>query len=116
VTSQLDYDMGEDNIHVGPSDHIPWLEDRKWCHIRMEGETFGGVPLNLEMKLEVWDSPNSAGVVIDAVRCCKLALEHGIKGPLLAPSSYFMKSPPKQFSDDQARESTEDFIRRYGRE
>jgi len=115
VTSQLDYDIGEDNIHVGPSDHIPWLEDRKWCHIRMEGETFGGVPLNLELKLEVWDSPNSAGVVIDAVRCCKLALEHGIKGPLLAPSSYFMKSPPKQFSDDQARQMTDDFIRQYGR-
>jgi myo-inositol-1-phosphate synthase len=115
VTSQLDYDLGEGNVHVGPSDHIPWLEDRKWCHIRMEGETFGGVPLNLELKLEVWDSPNSAGVVIDAVRCCKLALEHGIKGPLLAPSSYFMKSPPKQFSDDQARQMTDDFIRQYGR-
>ncbi|MDA0711954.1 MAG: inositol-3-phosphate synthase [bacterium] len=116
VTSQLDYDMGENNVHVGPSDHIPWLEDRKWCQIRMEGETFGGVPLNLELKLEVWDSPNSAGVVIDAVRCCKLALEHGLKGPLLAPSSYFMKSPPKQFSDDQARQMTDDFIRQYGRE
>jgi len=115
VTSQLDYDMGEDNVHVGPSDHIPWLKDRKWCHIRMEGETFGGVPLNMELKLEVWDSPNSAGVVIDAVRCCRLALDHGIKGPLLAPSSYFMKSPPKQFSDDQAREMTDDFITRYGK-
>ena len=114
VTSQLDYDLGEDNIHVGPSDHIPWLEDRKWCHIRMEGETFGGVPLNLELKLEVWDSPNSAGVVIDAVRLCKLALNHGLKGPLMGPSSYLMKSPPKQFSDDQAREMTSDFIRQYG--
>ena len=115
VTSQLDYDMGANNIHVGPSDHIPWLEDRKWCHIRMEGETFGGVPLNLELKLEVWDSPNSAGVVIDAVRCCKLALDHGLKGPLTEPSSYFMKTPPKQFSDDRAREMVEDFILRYGR-
>ena len=114
VTSQLDYDLGEDNIHVGPSDHIPWLEDRKWCHIRMEGETFGGVPLNLELKLEVWDSPNSAGVVIDAVRLCKLALNHGLKGPLMGPSSYLMKSPPRQFSDDQAREMTSDFIRQYG--
>ena len=115
VTSQLDYDLGEENIHVGPSDHIPWLEDRKWCHIRMEGETFGGVPLNLELKLEVWDSPNSAGVVIDAVRLCKLGLNHGLKGPLVGPSSYLMKSPPKQFSDDQAREMTDDFIRQYGR-
>ena len=115
VTSQLDYDMGASNIHVGPSDHIPWLEDRKWCHIRMEGETFGGVPLNLELKLEVWDSPNSAGVVIDAVRCCKLALDHGLKGPLPEPSSYFMKTPPKQFSDDRAREMVEDFILRYGK-
>ena len=115
VTSQLDYDLGKDNVHVGPSDYVPWLEDRKWCHIRMEGETFGGVPLNLELKLEVWDSPNSAGVVIDAVRCCRLALDHGLKGPLLAPSSYFMKSPPKQYSDDQARELTDDFITRYGK-
>ena len=115
VTSQLDYNMGEENVHVGPSDHVPWLEDRKWCHIRMEGETFGGVPLNLELKLEVWDSPNSAGVVIDAVRCCKLGLEHGLKGPLSGPSSYFMKSPPEQFSDDEAREMVEDFILQYGR-
>ena len=116
VTSQLDYDLGEDNVHVGPSDHVPWLGDRKWCHIRMEGETFGGVPLNLELKLEVWDSPNSAGVVIDAVRCCKLALNNGVKGPLSAPSSYFMKTPPKQFSDDQARQMVEDFIKEYARE
>jgi myo-inositol-1-phosphate synthase len=115
VTSQLDYDLGEGNVHVGPSDHIPWLEDRKWCNIRMEGETFGGVPLNLELKLEVWDSPNSAGVVIDAVRCCKLALDHGLKGPLLGPSSYFMKTPPQQFNDDQCREMVEDFIKQYGK-
>ena len=110
VTSQLDYDLGDDNVHVGPSDHIPWLEDRKWCHIRMEGETFGGVPLMAELKLEVWDSPNSAGVVIDAVRCCKLALDHGIKGPLPGPSAYFMKSPPIQHSDDEARQLVEGFI------
>ena len=114
VTSQLDYDLGPDNVHVGPSDYVPWLTDRKWCHIRMEGETFGGVPLNLELKLEVWDSPNSAGVVIDGVRCCKLALNHGLKGPLLGPSAYFMKSPPHQFSDDVAREMVEDFIKQYG--
>jgi myo-inositol-1-phosphate synthase len=114
VTSQLDYDLGSDNVHVGPSDYVPWLTDRKWCHIRMEGETFGGVPLNLELKLEVWDSPNSAGVVIDAVRCCKLALDHGLKGPLQGPSAYFMKSPPHQFSDDLAREMVEGFIKQYG--
>ena len=111
VTSQLDYDMGADNIHVGPSDHIPWLDDRKWCYIRMEGRTFGDVPLNLECKLEVWDSPNSAGVVIDAVRCCKLALDKGISGSLVAPSSYFMKSPPVQYTDDQAHVMTEEYIR-----
>jgi len=110
VTSQLDYDMGEGNIHVGPSDHIPWLDDRKWCYIRMEGRTFGDVPLNLECKLEVWDSPNSAGVVIDAVRCCKLALDRGISGSLTAPSSYFMKSPPIQYTDDKAHALTEEFI------
>ena len=115
VTSQLDYDLGPDNVHVGPSDHVPWLKDQKWCHIHMEGETFGGVPLKLELKLEVWDSPNSAGVVIDAVRCCKLALEHGLKGPLPGPSSYFMKSPPQQFKDELAREMVEDFILQYGR-
>jgi len=110
VTSQLDYDLGPANIHVGPSDHVPWLEDRKWCHIRMEGRTFGDVPLNLELKLEVWDSPNSAGVVIDAIRCCKLALDRGISGELVAPSSYFMKSPPIQYTDDEARRLTEEFI------
>ena len=110
VTSQLDYDMGADNIHVGPSDYVPWLEDRKFCHIRMEGRTFGDVPLNLELKLEVWDSPNSAGVVIDAIRCCKLALDRGLSGAIVAPSSYFMKSPPIQYSDDEARLKTEAFI------
>ncbi|MGH2461398.1 MAG: inositol-3-phosphate synthase [Chloroflexota bacterium] len=111
VTSQLDYDLGKDNVHVGPSDHVPWLEDRKWCYIRMEGRTFGDVPLNLELKLEVWDSPNSAGVVIDAVRCAKLALDRKLAGPLLAPSAYFMKSPPKQFTDAKARQLVEEFIR-----
>jgi myo-inositol-1-phosphate synthase len=110
VTSQLDYDLGPGNIHVGPSDYVPWLEDRKWCQLRMEGRTFGDVPLNLELKLEVWDSPNSAGVVIDAIRCCKLALDRGISGELIAPSSYFMKSPPVQYTDDEARRLTEEFI------
>ena len=110
VTSQLDYDMGADNIHVGPSDYVPWLADRKFCHIRMEGRTFGDVPLNLELKMEVWDSPNSAGVVIDALRCCKLALDRGLSGAIVAPSSYFMKSPPIQYSDDEARLRTEAFI------
>ncbi|MFP3975188.1 MAG: inositol-3-phosphate synthase [Chloroflexota bacterium] len=110
VTSQLDYDMGPGNIHVGPSDYVPWLEDRKWCYIRMEGRTFGDVPLNLEAKLEVWDSPNSAGVVIDAVRCCKLAREQGTSGTLIGPSAYFMKSPPIQYTDDEARTMTEQFI------
>ncbi|MFO7681620.1 MAG: inositol-3-phosphate synthase [Chloroflexota bacterium] len=110
VTSQLPYDMGAENVHVGPSDYVPWLTDRKWCHIRMEGRAFGNVPLNLELKLEVWDSPNSAGVMIDAARCAKLALDRGIGGPLVAPSSYFMKSPPQQFTDDEARQMTEDFI------
>ena len=110
VTSQLPYELGEENVHVGPSDYVPWLTDRKWCHIRMEGRAFGNVPLNLELKLEVWDSPNSAGVIIDAVRCAKLALDRGIGGPLVAPSSYFMKTPPKQFTDDVARQMTEDFI------
>jgi myo-inositol-1-phosphate synthase len=110
VTSQLDYEMPAADIHVGPSDYIPWLLDRKWCHIRMEGTTFGNVPLNLELKLEVWDSPNSAGVVIDAIRCCKLALDRGISGALIGPSSYFMKSPPKQFTDDRARAMVEEFI------
>ena len=111
VTSQIPYDIGEDNIHVGPSDYVPWLTDRKWCHIRMEGRAFGDVPLNLELKLEVWDSPNSAGVVIDAVRCAKIALDRGISGPLLEPSSYFMKSPPVQYTDDVAHQKVEEFIK-----
>ena len=110
VTSQLDYKLNEDDIHVGPSDYVPWLTDRKWCHIRMEGRTFGDVPLNIEAKLEVWDSPNSAGVVIDAIRCCKLAMNRGLKGALVAPSSYFMKSPPIQYTDDEARNMVEQFI------
>jgi myo-inositol-1-phosphate synthase len=110
VTSQLDYQLDPDDIHVGPSDYVPWLHDRKFCHIRMEGRTFGDVPLNLELKLEVWDSPNSAGVVIDAIRCCKLALDRGLKGALEAPSAYFMKSPPVQYTDDQAHQMVEEFI------
>jgi len=110
VTSQLDYKLDPDDIHVGPSDYVPWLTDRKFCHVRMEGQTFGDVPLNLELKLEVWDSPNSAGVVIDAIRCCKLALEQGLKGALVGPSSYFMKSPPIQYTDDEARRMVEEFI------
>ena len=110
VTSQLPYDMGADNVHVGPSDYVPWLTDRKWCHIRIEGRAFGDVPLQMELKLEVWDSPNSAGVVIDAVRCAKLALDRGIGGPLTAPSSYFMKSPPVQFTDDEAHRLVQEFI------
>jgi myo-inositol-1-phosphate synthase len=110
VTSQLDYQLDPDNIHVGPSDYVPWLQDRKFCHIRMEGRTFGDVPLNLELKLEVWDSPNSAGVVIDAIRCCKLALDRKLKGALEAPSAYFMKSPPVQYTDDQAHQMVEEFI------
>jgi len=110
VTSQLPYDLGDENVHVGPSDYVPWLTDRKWCHIRMEGRAFGDVPLQLEMKLEVWDSPNSAGVVIDAVRCAKLALNRGLSGPLPAPSAYFMKTPPVQYTDDQARQMVEAFV------
>lgn len=111
VTSMLPYKLPADNVHVGPSDYVPWLTDRKWCYIRMEGTTFGEVPLNLETKLEVWDSPNSAGVVIDAVRCIKLALERGLSGPLIAPASYFMKTPPKQFKDNLCKEMTEAYIR-----
>lgn len=110
VTSQLPYNLGEDNVHVGPSDYVPWLTDRKWCHIRMEGRAFGDVPLNIELKLEVWDSPNSAGVMIDAVRCAKLALDKNLNGPLIGPSAYFMKSPPQQYTDDLARQMVEDFI------
>jgi myo-inositol-1-phosphate synthase len=108
----LDYELSPGDIHIGPSDYVPWLEDRKFCYIRMEGRTFGDVPLNLELKLEVWDSPNSAGVVIDAIRCCKLALDRGLGGTLIAPSAYFMKSPPIQYTDEQARIMTEEFIAR----
>src|SRR3990170_415515 len=109
VTSQLPYPLAAEDVHVGPSDYVPWLTDRKWCYVRMEGTTFGNVPLNLELKLEVWDSPNSAGVVLDAVRCAKLALDRGLAGPVIGPSAYFMKTPPQQFSDDQARQLVEDF-------
>jgi myo-inositol-1-phosphate synthase len=111
VTSQLDYELPPEDVYIGPSDYVPWLSDRKWAYIRMEGRSFGDVPLNLEMKLEVWDSPNSAGVVIDAVRCAKLGLDRGLSGTLVGPSSYFKKSPPVQLPDDQAREMTEAFIR-----
>jgi myo-inositol-1-phosphate synthase len=110
VTSQLDYALPDGSVHIGPSDYVPWLGDRKWCHIRMEGTTFGDVPLNLELKLEVWDSPNSAGVVIDAIRCAKLAIDRKIGGALLGPSAYFMKSPPQQYTDYEARRLTEEFI------
>jgi myo-inositol-1-phosphate synthase len=110
VTSQLDVPLDADDVHVGPSDYVPWLTDRKWAHIRVEGTTFGGAPLNVELKLEVWDSPNSAGIVIDAVRCAKLGLDRKLAGPLLGPSSYFMKSPPEQYTDNEAREATERFI------
>ncbi len=110
VASQLDIPLEPENIHVGPSDHVPWLTDRKWAYIRMEGTTFGGVPLNVELKLEVWDSPNSAGIVIDAVRCAKIALDRKIGGALTGPSSYFMKSPPQQFTDNEARERTIRFV------
>jgi len=114
VTSQLDYDLGPENVHIGPSDYVEWLTDRKWAYIRLEGRTFGDVPLNVELKLEVWDSPNSAGVVIDAVRLVKLAMDNGISGSLEGPSAYLMKSPPVQHHDDEAREMTEEFIRQYG--
>jgi Myo-inositol-1-phosphate synthase len=110
VTSQLGHPMRSDQVHVGPSDYVPWMEDRKICYIRMEGTTFGNVPLNCEVKLEVWDSPNSAGVVIDAIRCAKLAIDRGIGGALAAPASFFMKSPPIQFTDEEARQSVEEFI------
>jgi myo-inositol-1-phosphate synthase len=115
VTSMLDYELGKENVHVGPSDHVPWLTDRKWAYIRMEGSAFGDVPLNLELKLEVWDSPNSAGIVIDAVRLAKLALNHGVAGALDGPSAYLMKSPPKQIVDDEAHELVEHFIRKHAR-
>ena len=110
VTCMLDYPLAPENIHVGPSDYVPWLTDRKWAYIRLEGTTFGNVPLNVELKLEVWDSPNSAGVVIDAVRCAKIALDRKLKGALIAPSAYFMKSPPQQFPDDRAYEMVEEYI------
>ena len=110
VRSQLDQKLEDRNIHIGPSDYVRWLDDRKWCYIRMEGRSFGDIPLNMELKLEVVDSPNSAGIVIDAVRCCKLGLDRGLSGSLEGPASYFMKSPPKQFSDNRARELTEAFI------
>ena len=110
VTSQLDHDMGAKNVHIGPSDYIPWLDDRKWAYVRLEGRAFGDVPLNLEYKLEVWDSPNSAGVIIDALRCAKIGLDRKVQGALLSPSSYFMKTPPVQYTDEQAHNKVEDFI------
>jgi myo-inositol-1-phosphate synthase len=109
VTSQIDRALPEGSVHIGPSDYVPWLEDRKWAYIRMEGRNFGDVPLNLELKLEVWDSPNSAGVIIDALRCAKIGLDRGLAGPLIGPSAYFMKSPPVQFHDDEAYWMVEDF-------
>ncbi len=109
VTSQIDHGIESNNVHIGPSDHVAWLEDRKWAYIRLEGRNFGDVPLNIELKLEVWDSPNSAGVIIDAVRCAKVALDRGIGGPLLGPSAYFMKSPPVQYRDNIAKEMVEEF-------
>jgi myo-inositol-1-phosphate synthase len=114
VTSVMGLELPADDVHVGPSDYVPWLTDRKWAHIRLEGEAFGDVPLMAELKLEVWDSPNSAGIVTDAVRACKLALNHGIGGPLVGPSAYLMKSPPEQHPDPVARQMTEDFIEQYG--
>ena len=113
VQSQLPYDIGKGNIHIGPSDYVEWLTDRKWAYIRLEGTTFGNVPLNVELKLEVWDSPNSAGVIIDAVRCAKLAMDNKLSGAITAPSSYFMKSPPVQFADPVCRDKTENFIKKY---
>jgi myo-inositol-1-phosphate synthase len=109
VTSQLDNGIAADDVHIGPSDHVAWLDDRKWAYIRLEGRNFGDVPLNVELKLEVWDSPNSAGVIIDALRCAKIAKDRGIGGPLLGPSAYFMKSPPVQYHDDEARRLVEEF-------
>jgi myo-inositol-1-phosphate synthase len=110
VLSQLSHSIDKDNVHIGPSDYVPWLNDRKWAYIRLEGREFGDVPINIEFKLEVWDSPNSAGIVIDAIRCCKLAMDRGISGALIGPSAYFMKSPPVQYSDENARQMVEDFI------
>ena len=114
VTSQLLYGLDPHDIHVGPSDYVPWLDNRKFAYIKMEGKYFGDTPVNIELKLEVWDSPNSAGVVIDAVRCVKLGMDNGLKGALEGPSSYFMKSPPQQFSDSEARDKVEEFIASYG--
>jgi myo-inositol-1-phosphate synthase len=111
VVSQLNHPLDPSDVHIGPSDYVPWLADRKWAYIRMEGRSFGGVPLNLELKLEVWDSPNAAGIVIDALRCCKIGLDRGLKGALPGPSAYFMKSPPFQCSDSQALSMLEEFIR-----
>ncbi len=111
VTSQIPHEMAKADVHIGPSDHVPWLDDRKWAYVRLEGRSFGDTPLNLEYKLEVWDSPNSAGIIIDAVRAAKIAKDRGIAGPVLSPASYFMKSPPEQYSDDDAREAVEKFIR-----
>ena len=110
VTSQLSHDIGKGNVHIGPSDYVSWLDDRKWAYVRLEGRAFGDVPLNLEYKLEVWDSPNSAGVIIDAIRCAKIALDRGIGGPILSAASYFMKSPPVQYSDSEAHDAVENFI------
>ena len=110
VTSQIDYGVDGDDIHIGPSDHVPWLTDRKWAYIRLEGKSFGEMPLNVGVKLEVWDSPNSAGVVIDAIRCAKIAKDRGIGGVISGPSAYFMKSPPVQYTDNEAREMVEKFI------
>lgn len=110
VTSQVDHDLGRDNVHIGPSDYVPWLDDRKWAYVRLEGRAFGDAPLNMEYKLEVWDSPNSAGVMIDAIRCAKIAKDRGVGGPILSASSYFMKSPPEQYYDSRARELVESFI------
>jgi myo-inositol-1-phosphate synthase len=114
VTSLIDEELDADDVYIGPSDYVPWLTDRKWAHIRLEGQSFGDAPLNIEAKLEVWDSPNSAGIVIDAVRCCKLALNNGIGGPLVGPSAYLMKSPPEQYPDPVARDMTEEFIAEHG--
>ena len=111
VRSQLSHELRDDDIHIGPSDYVPWLADRKWAHIRMEGRGFGDQPINVELKLEVWDSPNSAGVVIDAIRCCKIAMDRGLKGALLAPCAFLMKSPPEQWSDEMARDRLDEFIR-----
>jgi myo-inositol-1-phosphate synthase len=111
VTSQIDQGISDDDVHIGPSDHVPWLDDRKWAYIRVEGRNFGDVPLNIELKLEVWDSPNSAGVIIDAIRCCKVAQDRGIGGALLGPSAYFMKSPPIQYRDDEARQLVDEFAK-----